>query len=347
MLHWLCCFFTKGTTTTTRHNEQEDDDVCLSEDGCNNNLSPGEGLSYLDIDMNYYNMNGYYIFRNLFDIEEVSIIKEAIINDEYLLSNEFNLFDGIDNYCRITIWSYLSNDTFGNVIQSSRMINIVRKLINSDDISNIKHYHSKLNRKNYNQGSFTWHQGYGFYYDNGMLFADGILTAFIAITDCNILNGCLQIISGSHKLGRLRHVYQGEQRAIENETMNLILNITKDEILSKQLNLHHKKIELNKGDVIFFHSGIIHTSDINKNKDNKNGQRWAILPTYNDNVKNPIFKKHHHYCTDINIKNDDMIKKIGAISTQKFDIDNDIFHNPRIFNDDTVNVKNNPKTMPS
>ena len=39
-------------------------------------------------------------------------------------------------------------------------------------------------------------------------------TVFIPVDDCSEENGCLQIIVGSHKLGRLEHVLKGGQRTV-------------------------------------------------------------------------------------------------------------------------------------
>ena len=39
-------------------------------------------------------------------------------------------------------------------------------------------------------------------------------SVFIPIDDCSKENGCLQILKGSHKLGRLDHSLKGEQRTV-------------------------------------------------------------------------------------------------------------------------------------
>ena len=53
-------------------------------------------------------------------------------------------------------------------------------------------------------------------------------TVFIPVDDCSEENGCLQIIVGSHKLGRIEHVPIGGQRTVADserfEEVRIILN---------------------------------------------------------------------------------------------------------------------------
>jgi len=44
----------------------------------------------------------------------------------------------------------------------------------------------------------------------GGLFPD-LVSVFIAVDPCTRANGCLQVIPGSHRLGRIDHVLTGEQ----------------------------------------------------------------------------------------------------------------------------------------
>ena len=62
---------------------------------------------------------------------------------------------------------------------------------------------------------WSWHQDYGYWYQNGCLFPD-MASLFIPLEPWNIENGCLQIISKSHKLGRIDHVkLEGHDLAID------------------------------------------------------------------------------------------------------------------------------------
>lgn len=43
------------------------------------------------------------------------------------------------------------------------------------------------------------------------MFPDQLISEMVALTDANIANECLQVIKGSHKLGRFNHGFAGEQ----------------------------------------------------------------------------------------------------------------------------------------
>eukprot|EP00092_Neocalanus_flemingeri_P080604 GFUD01100578.1.p1 GENE.GFUD01100578.1~~GFUD01100578.1.p1 ORF type:complete len:119 (+),score=20.53 GFUD01100578.1:1-357(+) len=51
-------------------------------------------------------------------------------------------------------------------------------------------------------GQHVWHQDYGYWYENGCLYPD-MGSVFIALDPCIKENGCLQVLAGSHKMGRL------------------------------------------------------------------------------------------------------------------------------------------------
>ena len=42
---------------------------------------------------------------------------------------------------------------------------------------------------------------------------------FIPIDDCTKENGCLQVLRGSHKMGRVDHSRKGEQKEIDQERL--------------------------------------------------------------------------------------------------------------------------------
>ena len=71
-------------------------------------------------------------------------------------------------------------------------------------------------------GAWTWHQDYGYWYQNGVLFP--LLTSvFIAIDRATKQNGCLQVIRGSHQLGRIEHVLTGDQAGADKDRVDEIL----------------------------------------------------------------------------------------------------------------------------
>lgn len=70
----------------------------------------------------------------------------------------------------------------------------------------VYHFQSKLTAKEpFVGGAWEWHQDYGYWYYNGCLFPD-LASCQIALDGSTTANGCLTMIAGSHRLGRIDHV---------------------------------------------------------------------------------------------------------------------------------------------
>ena len=80
-------------------------------------------------------------------------------------------------------------------------------------------------------------------------------SAFIAVDRATRENGCLQVVRGSHSLGRIDHVLTGEQAGADMERVR--------EVLKRQELVH---VEMEPGDVLFFHCNTLHRSDQNKSE---------------------------------------------------------------------------------
>ena len=250
--------------------------------------------------------NGYIIVRGLFDKEEMNILNETIKCDDILHKNEFSVNDSEGRGASLAIWDYLSNDTYGSFMASNRMYRIVSGLMNN---AQIQHYHTKLMLKHAKTGgAFEWHQDYGYWYKNGLIFPD-LITAFIAVDDCTKTNGCLEVLNGSHLLGRIEHLMIGGQTGADQERIPWIQEMCKNQF-----------VELKAGDTLFFHCNLLHRSAPNQSTNS----RYALLAAYNKATNKP-FKQHHHICTDINIIDDDQIKKMGVVPT----FDENIFMDPQ------------------
>lgn len=142
------------------------------------------------------------------------------------------------------------------------------------------HYHGKLIQKNAKSGgTFLWHQDYGYWYKNGCLFPE-MLTYFVALDKCDKSNGCLKVLKGSHKCGRIEHSMVAGQTAAD---------IDRVRELKKKLELVY--VELEPGDALIFSCNLLHCSGPN----DSDRRRWAYLMCYNTRHNNPV-KVHHHPC---------------------------------------------------
>ncbi len=145
------------------------------------------------------------------------------------------------------------------------MVNAAAQLLKSD--APVCHFHSKLMQKEPKVGgAWEWHQDYGYWYKNQFMFPDQLISIMVALTEATKENGCLQVIKGSHKLGRVNHGFAGEQVGAD---MVMVENAL------KTMDLVY--CELEPGDALIFHSNLLHRSAANLS----DHPRWSVIACYN------------------------------------------------------------------
>jgi ectoine hydroxylase-related dioxygenase (phytanoyl-CoA dioxygenase family) len=99
----------------------------------------------------------------------------------------------------------------------------------------------------------------------------------IAVDKATEENGCLQVIKGSHRLGRINHTATGQQAGADLQRVGQVL---------EKLELVY--CEMEPGDAVFFHSNTLHRSDQNRSEN----PRWAMICCYslvgNDSAQDPL-----------------------------------------------------------
>ena len=208
--------------------------------------------------------NGYVVLPQFCSKEEVDKLYETALEDDAMRKNALDLNDQQGKKTRLSLWFTPGNDVFGYLTRSRKMINAVAPLLKSD--APVCHFHSKLMQKEPKVGgAWEWHQDYGYWYKNQFLFPDQLISIMIALTPANKENGCLQVIKGSHKLGRVNHGFAGEQVGADMVMVNNAL---------KTMELVY--CELQPGDALVFHSNILHRSEANTSDQ----PRWSLISCY-------------------------------------------------------------------
>jgi ectoine hydroxylase-related dioxygenase (phytanoyl-CoA dioxygenase family) len=175
-----------------------------------------------------------------------------------------NVTDQTGKNSKLSLWFTPGNDVFGYLTRSESIVSGVAALLDSD--APACHYHSKLMQKEPKVGgAWEWHQDYGYWYKNQFMFPDQLISVMVALTPANKQNGCLQVIKGSHKLGRINHGFAGEQVGADMVMVNNAL---------KTMDLVY--VEIEPGDALFFHSNILHRSEANLS----DHPRWSIISCY-------------------------------------------------------------------
>jgi ectoine hydroxylase-related dioxygenase (phytanoyl-CoA dioxygenase family) len=212
-----------------------------------------------------YQRDGYIIVRNFLDKDEITKLTKVAFEDTTIRKHAIDLNDTTGKKTKLTSWYIPGNDVFGQLTKSRRIVQTVDTLL--DKNGDVCHFHSKLMQKEPRVGgAWEWHQDYGYWYKNEFLFPDQMISVMIAITNANKENGCLQVIKGSHKMGRLEHGFSGEQVGASQHYVDLAL---------KTMALEY--VEINAGDALFFHSNLLHRSEANLS----DKPRWSLISCYN------------------------------------------------------------------
>jgi ectoine hydroxylase-related dioxygenase (phytanoyl-CoA dioxygenase family) len=133
-------------------------------------------------------------------------------------------------------------------------------------------------------GAWAWHQDYGYWYENGVLFPN-LCSVFVAVDPATRENGCLQVLRGSHQMGRVTHVKTGDQTGADPERVAAA---------AERLELVY--VEMKPGDALFFHPNLLHRSDQNRSLHD----RWALVCCYNARSNDPYKEGRHPRYTPLN-----------------------------------------------
>ena len=221
-----------------------------------------------------YREAGYVLLRSFFQKEEVDLLRNIAKEDKELDQHSFGRKDGEGGTVRLSLWNHPGEGIYGAFARCNKMADMAEVLLSDEPY----HYHSKMIMKDAQVGgAWAWHQDYGYWYQNGVL-TPNLVSAFIAVDPANKTNGCLQVIRGSHHCGRIEHTLTGDQAGADPTRVDAIMQ-----------RLEHEYIEMNSGDVLFFHSNLLHRSDRNRSET----PRWSMICCYNARSNDPYFDSHH------------------------------------------------------
>ena len=239
-----------------------------------------------------YDRDGYIVVRNLFSKDEIDSLGHAARSDNEMDKSSTQRDDGEGNAVRLALWNHPGDGIYGMFARCRKMVDRVEEILKDEAY----HYHSKMILKDAKVGgAWAWHQDYGYWYQNGVL-SPNLCSVMIAVDQATIENGCMQVIKGSHKLGRINHILSGDQAGADMERV---------EEAKKRLDLVH--VTMDPGDALFFHSNTLHASDANES----DHPRWAMICCYNAASNDPYKDSHHPRYTKLEKVEDDRILAIG------------------------------------
>lgn len=243
-------------------------------------------------DVARYHEEGFLLRRGLFTEDEIALLGETARSDHAMDQAATALDDGKGNKVRLSLWNHPGDGIYGMVARCRRIVDSVEQLIGGE----VYHYHSKMILKDARTGgAWAWHQDYGYWYQNGLLFPD-LCSVMIAVDPATRGNGCLQLLKGSHKMGRINHILSGEQAGADLE-----------HVAEAEKRLEKVYCEMGAGDAVFFHSNTLHCSGPNHSEH----PRWAMICCYNSAANDPYKESHHPAYTKLHKVDDTEVLAAG------------------------------------
>lgn len=239
-----------------------------------------------------FHADGFVLARGMLEPLEVELLERAARADRVLDQHAFGRADGEGGTVRLSLWNHPTETIYGMIARSETVVGSMEKILGGE----VYHYHSKMIMKDPRTGgAWAWHQDYGYWYHNACL--EPLMgSAFIAVDRCTRENGCLQVVRGSHRLGRIDHVLTGEQAGADIDRVN--------EVLKRQELVH---VEMEPGDVLFFHCNTLHRSDQNRSPH----PRWSMICSYNAARNDPYKESQHPRYTPLVKVPDSRIREYG------------------------------------
>jgi ectoine hydroxylase-related dioxygenase (phytanoyl-CoA dioxygenase family) len=250
-----------------------------------------------------FHRDGYVIVRSFCNKDEVDRMYQTALADDAMRKNALDLNDQSGKKTKLSLWFTPGNDVFGYLTRSEKMVSRAAQLLDSD--APVCHFHSKLMQKEPRVGgAWEWHQDYGYWYKNQFMYPDQFLSVMVALTVANKENGCLQVIKGSHKLGRVNHGFSGEQVGAY---MTMVDNALKT--------MELVYCELQPGDALYFHSNLLHRSEANLSE----YPRWSIISCYSSQSNLAYNETSTSWKTPVEIVSNDAILNWKAESFSNAD----------------------------
>lgn len=209
-----------------------------------------------------FNRDGYVIAKGFYNQEEITLLQNKAFNDDTLYERAWDKKDASGTVSKVCLWQYLGDDFYSMFSRGRRLADSVEKILGEP----VFHTTTKIMMKEpFVGGAWEWHQDYGYWANDNYHLYPKIVSCMIAINKATVENGCLEVLKGSHHIGRINHNKTGDQKGADMTFVNEALK-------------HHElvKVELEPGDTLFFHCNLLHKSNQNRSSD----PRWVMIPAY-------------------------------------------------------------------
>ena len=240
-------------------------------------------------DVEHFNEQGYVLVPRLFSRQEVEGLSRFARADQHLKTQATSRSDAQGGTTTLSLNNDLDDGVYASVVRSRRIVDSMSRFLGDE----VYHYHHKMMLKEAKiGGAWEWHQDYGYWYSYGCLYPT-MASCYVAVDPATRENGCLQVIPGSQKLGRMEHMKIGGQTGADPERVEAVL---------KRLPLMY--VEMEPGDGLFFHGNLLHRSDQNTS----DHPRWALISCYNTKGNDPYKPSRHPNYSPLQILDDEVVE---------------------------------------
>lgn len=225
-----------------------------------------------------FHRDGYIVVSNFLNDRETELLRTIARRDRHIAETRTSRADGEGGAVELVVENELPDHSiYSAIVQAEPLVHAMEVLLGDE----VYHYHHKMILKEPRiGGAWTWHQDYGYWYNNGCLLPD-MASCMFAVDRATRENGCLQVIRGSHRMGRIDHIKRGEQTGADLERVDAAL---------KRMELVY--VEMEPGSAVLFHGNTLHRSDQNHSEH----PRWAFICCYNTKSNDPYKDgRHPHY----------------------------------------------------
>jgi ectoine hydroxylase-related dioxygenase (phytanoyl-CoA dioxygenase family) len=251
-----------------------------------------------------FQRDGYLFVPDLYSPAEMDLLLKIGRADRQKAKQVHAAKDAQGRESKLWLTSDTARDDIYNAIcHGSRMVDTMAALMGDE----VYLYHYKMMVKEPKVGgAWEWHQDYGYWYNNGCLYPD-MSSCMIAVDRAYKGNGCLQVLMGSHALGRINHGVTGTQTGAD---------VARVEEIQKHLELVY--CEMTPGTALFFHANLLHRSAPNTSDD----PRWSLICCYNTKHNPCRDLPGHPSYTPLAIWPDTRVLELGKTQLAELEADN-------------------------
>jgi ectoine hydroxylase-related dioxygenase (phytanoyl-CoA dioxygenase family) len=248
---------------------------------------------FTDDQLAAYRQDGFLLAHGLFTRDEIERLLQFARGDNVLVAGAYGRRDATGQQTKLALRNEPGDDLYGAFARSARIVDRMEQMLGGEAYL----YHLKMMLKEPRVGgAWEWHQDYGYWYNFGCLYPL-LASCLIAVTAATRENGCLQVLRGSHLLGRIDHGKTGDQTGADMERVEAAL--TRHELVY---------VEAQPGDALFFDCNLLHRSDQNHSDD----PRWSLICCYNAARNDPYKAQKHAAYTPLEKVGDDAIRQWRA-----------------------------------